>query len=430
MRRFDGQRITVMGLGRFGGGVGVARWLARQGALVTVTDLADADTLSEQVTQLQEFEIEFRLGGHEARDFERADLVIANPAVKKPWEDPFLSLARRSGVKITTEIALLVERLPTRGRIIGITGTAGKSTTASMIHRGLLGGMSGGHAHLGGNIGGTLLDTEIRAEDWVVLELSSAQLHWLKDWSPGIAIITNFTPNHLDWHGDVEHYRASKQRVLANQDHLDWAWLGPGAEEWPLRPGVASVPRLTPPDGLRCPGRHNAENAAIARSVCAAALGVDSRQSVRAITDFEGLPHRLQLIGEFGGVRWYDDSKCTTPEGCALAVESLQGERIHLIAGGYDKGVSLLPLIASTAYVHALYTIGETGSSLADDSRAECTIACGTLERAILEISNHAKAGDVALLSPGCASWDQFANYIERGRRFAARAREHFGAGV
>lgn len=429
MSELQGQRVTVMGLGRFGGGAGVTRWLVKQGAHVTLTDLAREEELRDSLAQLEDLRdrLTLRLGGHDAADFEDADLIVANPGVKRPWEDPFLKRARERGVAVTTEIELLVDRLPARERVIGITGTAGKSTTSAMIHAGLTG--AGVSCHFGGNIGGSLLGTTIDAGDWVVLELSSAQLHWLNGWSPGIAVVTNFASNHVDWHGSADHYRASKQSMLAHQRAGDRALLGPGAEDWALAEGVATIPLLDAPAGVRTPGRHNARNAGAARSVCASAFGEDSPELCQAIAAFRGLPHRLQLVCELGGVAFYDDSKCTTPEGCAIAIEALGDRRIHLIAGGYDKGVPLGERFgAATRRVHALYAIGEMAGAVVKESRASRTVTCGTLEHAVKEIAVRASAGDAVLLSPACASWDQFTNFVERGNRFVELVREQFGA--
>ena len=212
-----GQRATVMGLGRHGGGVGAARYLAEQGARVTVTDLADADALADSLDELAGAGIErFHLGGHREADFTEADLVVVNPAVRP--DNPFVELARTAGARITSEIELFLDACP--APVIGVTGTTGKSTTAAMIAAAL--DAAGRRSWLGGNIGRSLLADlpRIRSDDWVVLELSSFQLHWLGEnvrW-PRLAVLTNFAPNHLDWHGSVEHYRQSKQRLL---DHAE-----------------------------------------------------------------------------------------------------------------------------------------------------------------------------------------------------------------
>ncbi|MEE8459741.1 MAG: Mur ligase family protein, partial [Phycisphaerales bacterium] len=216
-----GQRVTVMGLGRFGGGVGVARYLIKLGADVLVTDLLSRDDLADSLAQLDGLPIEYRLGEHNVSDFTTADLVVANPAVKP--DNRFLRAAQAAGVPVTSEIRLLVKALPNRLRTIGVTGTAGKSTVTAMIGHilkkafpqppappGDQDTVAATNVWVGGNLGGSLLDRldEIGKDDWVVLELSSFMLHGLREdkWSPHIAVVINISPNHLDWHGTFEHY--------------------------------------------------------------------------------------------------------------------------------------------------------------------------------------------------------------------------------
>jgi len=427
-----GKRVTVMGLGRFGGGLGVTRWLAERGAEVLVTDLQPADTLGEAVAGLGDLvragRVTLALGGHTVEHFTGCDLLIANPAVPRPWENPYLRAARGAGVPITTEIGLVLERLPDRRRIVGVTGSAGKSTTAAMIAHVLRG--CDLPVHLGGNIGGSLLEAlpEIACDHWVVLELSSAMLHWLGDWSPGVAVLTNITPNHLDWHGSLEHYTQSKLGILASQREGDAAILGPELAGCATNDGVRRVVVVPGArvDALAIPGSHNALNAAVAcEAVSRLGLGLDAERLHTAARSFAGLPHRLCLLGERAGVRYYDDSKSTTPEATLLALRSFEerGElaQVHLIAGGYDKGSDLAPIAARAGEVAGLYCIGKTGPKLAG-AAGERAQLCITLERAMAAIHGRARRGDIVLLSPGCASWDQFDNFERRGWAFAALA--------
>lgn len=476
------RRVTVMGLGRFGGGVGVTRWLAQRGARVLVTDLDPESKLAESLAQLEDLRragrVTLRLGGHDERDFAETDAVIANAAVPRPWENRFLNAARAAGVEITTEINLLVEqiealhaaesdvsgvRVPARARIIGVTGSVGKSTTTALIHHVLR--ASGRTAVVGGNLGGSLLgqlEEALRPRAWVVLELSSAMLYWLgarrggAGWSPGTAVVTNLAPNHLDWHGSLDHYRVSKQQLLRAQGPGDIAVLGAapgiGVADWPLGPGVeriviraeAGVP------GLRLPGMHNAWNAAVAVAAVRATVArvegpgaLDEETARRHACSFGGLPHRLALVGSArrGGaeVRFFNDSKSTTPESTLLGVQSfgdgVAGDqaaglsRVHLIAGGYDKGADLTPVAALAPQLAGLYTVGKTGPRLANGARA-CggqVTECGTVDAATRAAWERARGGDVILLSPACASWDQFENYEKRGELFERMARELCG---
>lgn len=449
------KHVTVMGLGRFGGGAGVTRWLVEHGATVLLTDLEPEANLAEPMASIADLvssgRVTLRLGGHDDADFTRTDLVIANPAVPKPWDNRFLRAAADAGVPITTEIRLLVERLPARQRVIAITGTVGKSTTSAMIHHALA--ASGRTVWFGGNIGGSLLLdlARIAPDHDVVLEISSAMLHWLSPaaghpaatgWSPGIAVATNIAHNHIDWHGSFDHYRASKQQILRDQSPADRAVLHHSLSDWPARAQTTSLVRAEDardiPD-LSIPGRHNRDNAAVAVAACAQA-GLSRDIAARAVASFPGLPHRLEAVGAFLArgssassppVRAFNDSKCTTPDAAVLALDamdadpSLTAARTHLIAGGYDKKVDLSSLAAAAVRTASTYTIGATGRDLAAAivSRGGRAAFCESLDRAVAAACDVAKPGDVILLSPGCASWDQFTNYEQRGADFARLVR-------
>jgi UDP-N-acetylmuramoylalanine--D-glutamate ligase len=449
MPDLENKRITVMGLGRFGGGVGVTRWLASQGAQVLVTDLEPADKLTDSIREIQDLIeagcVTLRLGEHNVSDFTTCDLVIANPAVPKPWDNRFLRAAHAAGIPVTTEIRLLVEQLLRRERTVAITGSAGKSTTSAMIHHILA--KCGRDAVLGGNIGGSLLNQlpgatarpravpehPITPTTFVVLEVSNAMLYWLGEgsgsppctWSPHVAVVTNVTNNHTDWHGSFEHYLACKKRLVAHQQSGDTAILGESLADWTLPRGVnrTLIPQSAGVSGLLVPGRHNELNAAMA---VAAALAIDPTltraQAEQAARTFPGLPHRLQLVAVRDGVRYYNDSKGTTPESCLLAVAAfgdVRSTRIHLIAGGYDKKSDLSPVAKLAPQLAGLYTIGKTGPAIAAAAPPGSGVTeCQTLENALAAINGRAKPGDIVLLSPACASWDQFANYEARGQRF------------
>ncbi len=423
MPSLKGQRVTVMGLGRFGGGLGVAKWLHAQGAKVLVTDMASADALAGPLGELPEG-IRTRLGEHLERDFIDTDLVIASPAVARPWNNPYLNTARDAGVHITTEIGLVIERLPDRTRVIGVTGTAGKSTTSAMIARALE--AAGERTHLGGNIGGSLLDTAIDERAFVVLELSSFMLHWLGQaaWSPGTAVVTNIAPNHLDWHEAFNHYEQSKRHIAAHQRDGDLLITD-------LWPDLNTATRVNPINNLptlTLPGTHNRINAATALATASSTLdrhGISHERNVlaNAIATFPGLPHRLQLVAHHAGVTFYNDSKCTTPEATSLAVDAIADrtprEHIHLIAGGADKGVDLAPIAVLARTLGSLHTIGTTGPSIRERAAGGRVTHDGTLDKAFSAAVGQASNGHAVLLSPGCASWDQFTNYEARGAVFA-----------
>ncbi len=457
-----GRRVTVMGLGTFGGGLGAVRYLADQGAIVTVTDLRSEAVLADSLKQLEGLDgLRFVLGRHDADDFTRADLVVVNPAVAPGNE--FVELARRANVPLTTEMSLFWQR--NRGHVAAITGSNGKSTTTALTHSLLA--ATGRRCWLGGNIGKSLLPVvnEIAPDDWVVLELSSFQLEWLDliHARPDIAIVTNFSPNHLDWHQTLDNYRRAKQSLLRWQTASDVCVLNaddPDVAQWPstarryffgtsahcasrvignellIATSSGDSIRLDLAEHLKAPGAHNRMNAAAA---CAAAVmaGATREQLISGIRNFEPLAHRLQLVAERAGRAFYNDSIATTPESAICGLQSFD-RPIVLLAGGYDKQVSLEEFGRAIAQrVKAVALMGQTAQSLnaaiehelarlndTADSRSLSMHLATSFEDAFEWAAAQSAPGDVVLLSPGCASYDWFRNFIDRGDQFALRSRE------
>ncbi len=465
---FRNRTVTVMGLGGFGGGIGAVRFLAEAGANVIVTDLRSETELRPSLSQLDSsWPVTLHLGRHEEADFRSTDLVVVSPAV--PKESRFLAIARDADVPLTSEMNLFWER--NRGRVLAVTGSNGKSTTTALTHAILAADHNNPKrervavAHrcwLGGNIGISLLPEvrRIQPDDWVVLELSSFQLDDLSPLRPRpeVAVVTNFSPNHLDRHGTVESYRAAKHNLLRWQSAEQFAVLNARSEvaSWQtaatrLRFGSVDdhrfgifgdgsevVTRLPIDLGgeqqlplgrwLRIPGPHNWQNAqaAIAASLAAGASVAAIEQ---AVSSFRGLPHRLEFVAEVDSRRCFNDSKSTTPEATVLALQSFD-EPIVLLAGGYDKRIDL-SAIASAAVSHcrAVALLGQTGPQLGQIIEAAARTAnvvgpiCRafeSLEPAVAWSLQESAPDDIVLLSPGCASYDWFQNYIERGEQFSS----------
>ena len=457
------KRVTVMGLGGFGGGVGVTRWLTQQGARITVTDKATPEKLAHSLEQIADLAVTLHLGAHDPHDFRETDVVVVNPAV--PETSEFLLMAQAAGVPVTTEINLFVERCP--ARCVGITGSVGKSTVTAMVGHVLTEATKRRsdeategfrRVWVGGNIGKSLLDGlgQIAANDIVVLELSSFQLQRtpLVRWSPHVAVITNITPNHLDWHGSFAAYTAAKLNLVRFQapqrDHIViqdtpdlrktfeqlfgdvsgiWRYGLAGDVPVAVQQSTAAVDcddRRVRWEGLNLavPGRHNRENAAAALTV-AHCCGVPAEAAVAALATFEALPHRLSKVAVRDGVTFYDDSKSTTPEAALTALRAIDAPLL-VILGGYDKGSDLRPVAVEAAKrTKFAACIGKTGPGIAAAMRAAGGQAevYADLAAAVAECRRRAQPGDVVLLSPACASWDQFVDYRVRGNQFAALAR-------
>ncbi|MGA3067153.1 MAG: UDP-N-acetylmuramoyl-L-alanine--D-glutamate ligase [Tepidisphaeraceae bacterium] len=432
MESLSGKRVTVAGLGRFGGGIAAARWLCGQGAKVLVTDKESGEKLAESVKQLAGLPIEFQLGGHREGDFSETDLVVASPALSPG--NAYLQVARAAGIPITTEIRLFIERC--RAKILGVTGTKGKSTAAAMLNKILSGHFK---TWIGGNIGRSLLAelAQITASDLVILELSSFMLEHLREarWSPHVAVVTMISADHLEWHGSAEAYLDAKKNIFRFQGPRDYAVLNEedmGSAGWAreapgriLFYGLNNRKRFE----LHVPGAHNQLNAQAAFTA-AGIFGVDFAQAQAALADFHGLPHRLQLVHESGGVRWFNDSIATIPEAAIAALESFPRRKAVQIVGGYDKGLAVTALCAQLIdRAKAVLCIGATGDKIAgllEQSPRENTVPsyrCGDLATAVTMARKVAAAGDVILLSPGFASYDQYVNFEQRGEEFVRLAK-------
>jgi UDP-N-acetylmuramoylalanine--D-glutamate ligase len=450
-----GRAATVMGLGLFGGGVEVARYLARLGARVTVTDLRPAEQLAESLREIEGLGARLVLGEHRAEDFLTAELVVANPAVAP--SHPLLAAARAAGAVVSSETALFLEACP--ARVALVSGTQGKSSTASAT-AGLL-AACGFRAQAGGNIGRSLLGSlaELGPEDVVVLELSSYQLEALPRPATGLArnvvavCVTNVLADHLERHGSVEAYEQAKRRilelagpeatvVLSGEDPRvsRWSERGPrvvrcyatrrSSEGLNIAGGAFRLGReeLGRVADLTLPGTFQRENVLAALGL-ARALGAAPESLAAAIGGLRGLEHRLQDLGTFAGHRVWDNGVSTTPDSTLAALRSLEGP-LTLLCGGQAKRLPLDEL-AREASLRARRAIA-FGSSAAELARAFAAAgvearAVDTLEQAVAEAFARMQPGEQLLFSPACASFDAYRNFADRAAAFRSALRTESG---
>lgn len=434
----SGKNVLVVGLGRFGGQIAATRWLVEQGARVTVTDLDSGEKLTESIAQLADLPIGYRLGRHDESDLDGCDLLVVSPAVPKD-RSAFIAEAVRRGIPLTAEMNLFVERCPAR-RVIGVTGSAGKSTTTAMIGSILQEAHAAGifpRVWMGGNIGHSLLGSlpEMSVDDAVVLELSSFQLEDLASlrWSPPVAVITNIQPNHLDRHGTIDAYADAKMNLVRYQHPGDVVFVHPGDDaSRSYVAGAGAGDRIRECafepffiDFLNVPGNHNRVNAAAAIAA-ARAIGLSDDVIGTGLAAFRGLPHRLEFVAQRDGVKYYNDSKSTTPESTQIAVEAFIGSPVVVLVGGKPKGASFAAMgrfIAGSCKAAVCYgTAGpeiykEVIAGIKAGGRAVAE-KVPTFAEAVRRAGQLAAAGDVVVLSPACASYDEFINYEQRGEVF------------
>jgi UDP-N-acetylmuramoylalanine--D-glutamate ligase len=397
--------FLVLGLARSGEAAALA--LRRRGEEVIGVDASpDID-----VSRLAEAGVELHLGTEEERLLDGVETLIKSPGV--PGEASLVAAARARGIPVWSEIELGSRLLG--NPIIGVTGTNGKTTTSE-----LLGVMLG--APVAGNVGRALSDLDGRIEpgEVVVCEVSSFQLEDVHEFKPHVALLLNLEPDHLDRHGSIDAYRAAKLRIFENQDEGDVAVVPVGFDDIP---GSAERIEFEPSDPLPAepliPGMHNRENAAAA-TAAARALGIRNERIAEALETFPGVAHRLEPVAEVGGVRYVNDSKATNTAAARRAVTAYD-EPLHVIVGGRGKGESYTELALDMAgRVRRAYLIGETAAALAvalELAGVDHEVS-GDLETAVRTAAKNAKPGEVVLLAPACASYDQFHDFEERGDTF------------
>ena len=440
-----GKRVVVVGAAR--SGVAAARLLVRRGATVTLSDLRPQ---IDDARELQREGVSLELGGHTPATFTTADLIVLSPGV--PANQPAIEAARAAGVEIMGELELASRWLP--GRIVAITGTKGKSTTTTLTGRML---EAGGHRVLvGGNIGHALsAQVEQSTADTIhVVEASSFQLESVETFHPWIAVLLNFSPDHLDRHASVEQYAVAKARIFLNQTESDWVVLNADdpeslalaksargrrllfsmqdtlAEgivvdgESIVRRTAAGTQALVPLASIRLLGRHLVADV-LAASAVASIAGVEPGAITHAVEGFTGLEHALEPVLDIGGVLFVNDSKATNIEAARRAIESFAPGLVVILGGRFKGGDFALlaePLISRKAKVVA---IGEARDLIAAAFKGKVPVqSAEDMRSAVRQAFAAAAPGGAVVLAPACASFDMFRDYAERGRVFKQEARQ------
>jgi UDP-N-acetylmuramoylalanine--D-glutamate ligase len=440
------KRVLVVGLGK--SGVASALFLKAHGARVTVSDTKSGDELRNEIPVLLDHGIIVETGGHGERTFRGQDLIVVSPGV--PVDAPLLVQARSLGEAVIGEIELAAQFLP--GPILAITGSNGKTTTTTLT--GEIMAASGFPTLVGGNIGTPAISLAERAkpETVAVLEVSSFQLETIQTFRPKVAVVLNVTPDHLDRHKTIETYVDAKARIFENQQNQDFAVLN---EDDPICVAMAARTRaqvfwfsrqkevkqgawvhegnvlfrggaglqkeaqreIMLVSEIPLKGAHNLEN--VLAAVCAGALMGCAPEKIRqAVCDFKAVEHRLEFVAKIRGVDYYNDSKATNVDATIKALESFPAN-IHLILGGKDKGSDYTVLNELLRQrVKRVYTIGAAAEKIESQIKNVEIVHAETLEHALRKANAVAEPGDVVLLAPACASFDQFKNYEQRGQVF------------
>ena len=448
---FRDQRVTIVGLGIEG--VDLARYLARHGAYVTVSDAKPPEKLANRIAEIADLPVRLSLGANRPEDLVEADAIFVSQGV--PLDLPGLEEARRRSIPIRSMLSLFMKLCP--GPIVGITGSSGKTTTTALL--GEMFRADERPVFVGGNIGVGLLEhlPAVRAFTWSILEISHTQLQ-LVERSPHVAAVLNVTPNHLDrfsW----DEYRRLKGTLIRFQGPADtavlgfddpeartmasavrgqllWFSLGPDApgdgifvrDGWAVLRRGRRRERLFPLESLRLRGRHNQANA-VAAAALAAACGISPEAMACAVESFRGVPQRLEFVAEVDGARYYNDSIATTPERTLAGIRSFD-EPLVLLLGGRDKRLPLEELTQEVCgRCRAIVLFGESAGKLEEalrqtpSQRRPLLIRVDDLPQAVEAARATAQPGDVVLLSPACTSFDAYDNFERRGEHFRALVR-------
>ncbi|EMW5640744.1 TPA: UDP-N-acetylmuramoyl-L-alanine--D-glutamate ligase [Enterococcus faecium] len=439
---YENKKVLVLGLAK--SGVSAAKLLHELGALVTVNDGKPFDE-NPEAQELLSLGIKVITGSHpiELLD-EEFSLMVKNPGI--PYSHPLVAKAQEMGIPVITEVELAYE--VAECPIIGITGTNGKTTTTTMTGLLLNAGADQGIARLAGNIGypASGVAQEAKSEDKIVMELSSFQLMGITDFRPHIAVITNIYEAHIDYHGTRKEYVKAKwnlQKNMTEKDYLILNWNQSELQELAQRTKARVLPFSTKEvleDGvyaddysiyykkekimeiseLGVPGKHNVENALAAISV-AKLYGISNEAIRETLHFFHGVPHRTQYVGEIQGRKFYNDSKATNILATKMALSGFETSKVVLLAGGLDRGNTFDELIPSLKRIKAMVVFGQTKEKLMDAGKKagiETIVTADSVEQAVPLALENSTDGDVVLLSPANASWDQYPNFETRGNRF------------
>lgn len=439
---YENKKVLVLGLAK--SGVSAAKLLHELGALVTVNDGKPFDE-NPEAQELLSLGIKVITGSHpiELLD-EEFSLMVKNPGI--PYSHPLVAKAQEMGIPVITEVELAYE--VAECPIIGITGTNGKTTTTTMTGLLLNAGADQGIARLAGNIGypASGVAQEAKSEDKIVMELSSFQLMGITDFRPHVAVITNIYEAHIDYHGTRKEYVKAKwnlQKNMTEKDYLILNWNQSELQELAQRTKARVLPfstkevleegvyaddysiyykkeKIMEISELGVPGKHNVENALAAISV-AKLYGISNEAIRETLHFFHGVPHRTQYVGEIQGRKFYNDSKATNILATKMALSGFETSKVVLLAGGLDRGNTFDELIPSLKGIKAMVVFGQTKEKLMDAGKKagiETIVTADSVEQAVPLALENSTDGDVVLLSPANASWDQYPNFETRGNRF------------
>lgn len=428
IKEFNGKNVLVVGLGLQGGGVGLIRFLSELGAKVVVTDLKSEKDLSPSIEKLKKYKILYTLGQHKLEDFLNANVIFKGPSV--PWDLGELAEAQKRGVPVEMETSFFAARCP--AKIIGVTGTRGKSTTTQMVFEILR--QSDRSVYQAGNIPqvSTIeLLNSVKKDDVVVLELSSWQLSGFhrRKISPHIAVLTNFSPDHLNYYKSMEDYFYDKKAIYLYQKKEDYLFANRALESTIKKDSPASKVKFFDKNDFLCnislQGEHNKANAAAALFV-SSLMDVDRDEAINIISNFQGLPYRQQLVRKIGKVSFINDATSTTPVATITALNSFQQKPIVLILGGNSKGLPINQLIESLNLAQKIVLLKGTMTdelleALKEEHADKFTLIYDDLDHAVEEAYRKAKdlgKECLVLFSPGATSFAMFKNEFHRGEEF------------